>query len=301
VYTGVASQAEGGSLFGVNLSTAVARGSVVAVSANKGDIQWKAYTVPQLCTGGGVWGSNPVVDPSRNTVYVGTGDNYSHPQTGAASSKPGMTFQQCIVTDTEANCLSPDDHVDSILAPDMSTGAVKWSRRMVTWNQYYEPVNGYDDWNVDCIYGLSQCPSNPGPDYDFGSAPNEITYKDGHGKPQTIIGAGQKSGIYYALDPDTGATLWETQVGPGSSLGGMEWGSASDGQRIYVAISNLYGIPYAGGNAGSWSALDPATGAILWQTPDPNQSFDIGPMSASNGVAYASSMAGAPSVPTILR
>ena len=83
----------------------------------------------------------------------------------------------------------------------------------------------------------------PGPDYDFGSAPNEITYKDGHGKPQTIIGAGQKSGIYYALDPDTGATLWETQVGPGSSLGGMEWGSASDGQRIYVAIANCTASP----------------------------------------------------------
>jgi outer membrane protein assembly factor BamB len=47
--------------------------------------------------------------------------------------------------------------------------------------------------------------------------------------PKTIIGAGQKSGIYYALDPDTGALLWQTQVGPGSSLGGIEWGSASDG------------------------------------------------------------------------
>ena len=72
------------------------------------------------------------------------------------------------------------------------------------------------------------------------------------------------------FDPDTGALLWQTQVGPGSSLGGMEWGSASDGSSIYVAIANLYGIPYAGGNAGSWAALDPATGAILWQVPDPN-------------------------------
>lgn len=298
VYTGVASQAEGGSLFGVNLSTAVARGSVVAVSANKGVIQWKTYTVPSLYTGGGVWGSNPIVDASRQMVYVGTGDNYSHPQAGAPSSKAGVTFQQCILTDTEDDCLCPDDHVDSILALDMKTGAIKWSRRMVYWHQTYT-TDGSDDWNVDCIYHLSQCPSNPGPDYDFGSAPNEITYNDGNGRPHTIIGAGQKSGIYYALDPDTGSTLWETQVGPGSSLGGMEWGSASDGQRIYVAISNLYGIPYAGGNAGSWSALDPATGAIVWQTPDPNQSFDIGPMSVSNGVVYASSMTQVASAPTL--
>jgi polyvinyl alcohol dehydrogenase (cytochrome) len=310
VYTGVASQAEGGTLVGANLSTAVARGSVVAVAANTGQIQWKTYTVPSLYTGGGVWGSNPVIDPSRGMVYVGTGDNYSHPQAGAPSSKPGVTFQTCIQSDSEENCLSPDDHVDSIVALDMKTGAIKWARRMVTWNQPYVPYQGSDDWNVDCIYfgsqPGSQCPSAPaGPDYDFGSAPNEITYQTANG-PKTIIGAGQKSGIYYALDPDTGATLWQTQVGPGSSLGGMEWGSASDGQRIYVAISNLYGLPYCFPGAttpcppfntpstGSWSALDPATGAILWQTPDPNKTFDIGPMTVSNGVVYASSMAVTP-------
>ncbi len=298
VYTGVASQAEGASLFGVDLSTAVARGSVVAVSANKGVIQWKTYTVPTAYTGGGVWGSNPVVDPSRKMVYVGTGDNYSHPQAGASSSKAGMTFQQCIATDTEANCLSPDDHVDSILALDMSSGAIKWARRMVTWHQFYAQ-DGSDDWNVDCIYQLSQCPTNPGPDYDFGSAPNEITYKPAKGGPKTIIGAGQKSGIYYALDPDTGATLWQTQVGPGSSLGGMEWGSATDGKRIYVAISNYYGLPYAAGSAGSWAALDPATGAILWQTADPNGAVDIGPVSVANGVVYAGSLARSATAPNM--
>lgn len=298
VYTGVASQAEGGTLYGADLSTAVARGSVVAVSANKGAIQWKTYTVPALYTGGGVWGSSPVVDEDRRTVFVSTGDNYSHPQTGAPSSKPGLTFQQCIATDTEANCLSPDDHVDSVLALDMKTGAIKWSQRLVTWHQSYA-TDGSDDWNVDCIFALPQCPTNHGPDYDFGSAPNEITYKDSHGKPHTIIGAGQKSGIYYALDPDTGAPLWQTQVGPGSSLGGMEWGSASDGQRIYVAIVNMYGIPYAAGSAGSWAALDPATGAILWQVADPNGAIDLGPMAVSNGVVYASSLARSATAPNM--
>lgn len=305
VYTGVASTAEGASTYGVNLSNNyTARGSVVAVSEG-GAIQWKTYTVPYGYIGGGVWGSNPVVDRSRNMVYIGTGDNYSHPHSDAPSSDPSMTFGQCIVNNTEANCLSPDDHVDSILALNMRTGAVKWSRKLVTWNQYYEPVNGYDDWNVDCLLGGTQCPTNPGPgpDYDFGSAPNEITYQTRHGQ-KTIIGAGQKSGIYYALDPDTGATLWQTQVGPGSALGGIEWGSASDGQRIYVAISDLFGIPYPNPstgpiNAGSWAALDPATGQILWQTADPNGAIDIGPMAVANGVVYGSSMAGAATAPTM--
>src|SRR5262249_54144750 len=134
---------------------------------------------------------------------------------------------------------------------------------------------------------------------DFGSAPNEITYQSATG-PKTIIGAGQKSGIYYALDPGTGQVLWKTQVGPGSALGGMEWGSASDGKRIYVAIANFYGIPYAAGNAGSFAALDPATGAILWRRADPNGAVDLGPLTVANGVLYAPSMGGGPGAPSML-
>jgi polyvinyl alcohol dehydrogenase (cytochrome) len=42
---------------------------------------------------------------------------------------------------------------------------------------------------------------------------------------------------------------------------------------------------------GSWAALDPATGKILWQTPDPGGSFDIGFVSTANGVVYAGSPA----------
>jgi polyvinyl alcohol dehydrogenase (cytochrome) len=266
-------------------------GSVVALNAVNGQIQWVTNTVPAGYSGGAVWGSNPVVDVARNTVYVGTGNNYSIPTDSA--------YTACINGGgTRAACQSPDNHADSILALDMTTGAIKWAKRMETWNQY-GVTDGSDFWNVDCFVTFTNCPDNAGPDYDFGSAPNEITYQTPGGS-KTIIGAGQKSGIYYALDPDTGAELWHTQVGPGSSLGGIEWGSASDGKHIYVAIANLYGIPYAYGSAGSWAALDPATGAILWQKADPNGSIDIGPMAVANGVVYAPSMAGAATAPTML-
>jgi polyvinyl alcohol dehydrogenase (cytochrome) len=261
-------------------------GSVVAVSAATGAKLWQTFTVPKYYSGGAVWGSNPVVDILRGTVFVGTGNNYSHPTDPA--------YISCVANGgTEANCLSPHDHADSIVALDMFTGTIKWATRLMNWNQ---PgiVNGSDDWNTACfIPPMTNCPKpTAGPDYDFGSAPNEITYLNQNGL-KTIIGAGQKSGIYYALDPDTGAVLWATQVGPGSSLGGMEWGSATDGKRIYVAIANLYGLSYGAtslGSAGSWAALDPATGKILWQTKDPNGAMDLGPMAVANGVVYASSM-----------
>ncbi|HKD05047.1 MAG TPA: PQQ-binding-like beta-propeller repeat protein [Bryobacteraceae bacterium] len=309
VYTGVASLAEGASAYGITISTNPGpRGSVVAVNAADGSIKWQRYTVPAGYTGGGVWGSNLVVDAARNTVYAGTGDNYTHPASSAESASYD-NFGDCVTANggvlatAEQVCLSPNDYVDSMLALDATTGAVKWAQRLVTWKQQ-GVTDGSDDWNVDCAFGGSQCPTPPtGPDYDFGSAPNEVTFNTVKG-PKTIIGAGQKSGIYYAMDPDTGALLWQTQVGPGSSLGGMEWGSASDGQRIYVSIANLNGISYPSPHqtwtAGSWAALDPGTGTILWQTADPNGAIDIGPLAVANGVVYAPSMAGAANAPTML-
>ncbi len=297
VYVGMTSNEEFAAAFPTYACCSV-RGSVVAVNAASGAVLWQTFTVPDGYSGGNVWGSNPVVDPARNTVFVGTGNNYSVPTAPA--------YVACIAAGgTRASCEAPDDYADSILALDMQTGAIKWATRLENWGQsQYGVMDGSDFWNTSCggYFGPPvNCPPSPGPDYDFGSAPNEITYQTGS-TTKTIIGAGQKSGIYYALDPDTGAVLWHTQVGPGSSLGGMEWGSASDGLNIYVAIGNLYGIPYAAGSAGSWAALNPATGAILWQTADPNGAVDLGPLAVADGVVYAPSMAAkslyVPSPPT---
>jgi polyvinyl alcohol dehydrogenase (cytochrome) len=286
VFEGVASTQEA-----VPGGTGPARGSVVALSAWNGTILWKTYTTPAGYTGAGVWGSNPVVDLLRGTVYVGTGDNYSAPTDPA--------YLACISAGgTAPNCQSPHNLSDSIIALDMFTGHVKWSQRMQTWNQ--EGVtSGSDFFNLSCLYGIPGCPSPAGPDFDFGSAPNEITYFTPRG-PKTIIGAGQKSGLYYAFDPDTGRMLWQTQVGPGSALGGMEWGSATDGSRIYVAVANFYGIPWGGGSAGFFAALDPSTGSVLWKAADPNGSIDLGPLAVSNGVVYAPSMGGTATAPNML-
>jgi polyvinyl alcohol dehydrogenase (cytochrome) len=65
----------------------------------------------------------------------------------------------------------------------------------------------------------------------------------GH-RPEQLLGIGQKSGFYWAIDPSTGKVVWSTQIGPGSFAGGMEWGSATDGQRVYVAESDFAGTPY---------------------------------------------------------
>ena len=52
--------------------------------------------------------------------------------------------------------------------------------------------------------------------------------------------AGQKSGVVHALDPDhDGALLWQTRVGKGGKLGGVQWGLAADDRQAVRADPNL--------------------------------------------------------------
>src|SRR6202012_3304569 len=104
--------------------------------------------------------------------------------------------------------------------------------------------------------------------------------------------------IYWAFDPETGAMKWQTMVGPAGTSGGIEWGTATDAIRIYVANSNSSATKHTlpSGQTitwGWWSAVDPSTGSILWETADPTSgSFDTGSVSAANGVMYAGSPSG---------
>ncbi len=141
-------------------------------------------------------------------------------------------------------------------------------------------------------------PQPVGLDFDFGAGPNLFTTTSPvTGRPEQLLGVGQKSGVYWAVDPATGKVAWQTRVGPA----GIEYGTATDGRRIYVAEADFDNSPctlggsgpYAGKivTGGSWAALDPATGKILWQTPDPQGAVDTSFVSTANGVVYAGSMA----------
>ena len=257
------------------------RGSMVALDAKNGAILWKTFDMPDnggqtdQYSGGAVW-QPPAIDPKRGTLYIGTGNNYTAPaevercQNASANPSP--------------NCAAPDDFFDTALALDLKTGQIKWSKRL----------QGSDTWTVACLTSGRQnpnCPVPSSPDFDLGgSGPNLVG---------NIVGFGQKSGIYWALNPDNGNIVWSTPVGPGASLGGIEWGTATDGKRIYVAIANSDLRPYTlvpSGQQitwGAWSALDVATGKIIWQTADPTPgAIDRGSVSVANGVIYVGSNSG---------
>jgi polyvinyl alcohol dehydrogenase (cytochrome) len=283
VYVGVSSQEEAISL-DPSYTCCSFRGSMLALDLKTGVILWQTYLAPPGYSGNAVWGSSPAIDKKRGQLYIATGNNYSVPQSvldcvAAAGEDPVL----------KAACLPADDYFDSIMALDLETGAIRWDTRAIP----------FDAWTVDCIpfFGDGHnCPDPAGPDYDFGQAPALFSVKDGgRGKPHDVVGAGQKSGQYWELNPDTGAVIWVTQAGPGGTAGGLQWGSAVDGKRVYTANANSNLIPWTLPNGtvttdGVWSGLDAATGQVLWQLSPPHGGATSGPVTTANGVVFGCSL-----------
>src|SRR5216684_6675491 len=200
------------------------RGSIVALDEKSGAMLWKTFDMPDNggqpggYSGGAIW-QPPAIDPKRGTLFIGTGNNYTAP----------ADVEACQNETPTANCAAADDFFDTALALDLKTGQIKWAKGL----------QDFDTFTDACLTSSvpnPNCPVPSSPDFDFGgSGPNLIG---------NIVGFGQKSGRYWAFNPDNGNPLWVTQVGPGSNLGGIEWGTANDGKHIYAAISNNDHLAY---------------------------------------------------------
>ncbi|APP83084.1 PQQ-binding-like beta-propeller repeat protein [Xanthomonas hortorum pv. vitians] len=282
------------------------RGSVVALDLNTGKKVWQFYNAPEGYTGASTWGQ-VAIDPIARRLYFGTGNNYNIPQSvGNCVSNARSYRGSALTVQDELDCMAPDNYVDSVISLNLDTGKLVWANR----------AQGYDAWNLSCIVAPTNglCPNTQatnltGPDYDFGGAGVQLFTVWRDGKPQQLIGAGQKSGIYWAFDAKTGAKVWSTQVGPGGTTGGVEWGTAFDPYKsqVYVAINNSSNASYTLGpanterhNGGSWAALDAATGKIKWQVKVPGinrvnptvPAGGQGSLTVSPNLLYAGSMAG---------
>ena len=214
------------------------RGSVIALDASNGNQLWRTYTIgetpkPTIKNKAGtqLYGpsgasvwSSPTIDVARKTIYIGTGDSYSEP---AAPTS------------------------DAIMALDLDTGAIKWVSQLTAG----------DAWNLACGgIDAANCPASNGPDFDFGSPPMLVTLPTG--ERRLIVG--QKSGVVHGLDANTGKVLWSTRIGKGGMLGGVEWGSATDGRQAYVALSDQSFKRTGGPVVIGMTTLDPVIGGGLF-------------------------------------
>ena len=264
------------------------RGALVALDARTGRIVWQAFGLPDNLGApdqfaGAAIIAPPAVDRAAGLVYVTFGNLYTQPAsvTACLAAAP-FGFREA--------CIPPGADFKSLVAFDLRTGERRWSYR----------VQGPDPWDHACgglPPSVTWCaPQADLVSWDFGgSGPNVFRTRIA-GRQRHVVGVGEKSGVYVLLDAHTGEFVWNTLVGPGSDQGGMEWGTATDSERVYVAIGNQNHVPYrlVSGEAaagGSWAALDAETGQILWQTADPQGALDLAPVTVANGVVYASSMA----------
>jgi polyvinyl alcohol dehydrogenase (cytochrome) len=211
------------------------RGSVSALRVRDGSLVWKTYLVdaPQktgMNSAGSVQSgpsgapvwSAPTIDTKRGVLYVATGDNYSVPATPTS---------------------------DAVMALDLKSGRIVWTSQVLA----------NDAYTSACRSKGVNCPPPNGPDFDFGSS--AILVRAPNGKE--ILVAGQKSGLVYAFDPDAkGKILWQTRVGQGGLNGGVQWGMATDGQKVYAAVSDVHAVMNTTGPVGG-ATFDPVQGGGL--------------------------------------
>jgi polyvinyl alcohol dehydrogenase (cytochrome) len=211
------------------------RGSITALRLRDGSEAWKTFTVPRRGevngktsvgtptigpSGVGVWAS-PTIDMRRGRMYITTGNNYSTP---------------------------PTDTSDAVMALDLNTGAIVWTRQALA----------NDVYNSACASSPTRgpsCPEENGPDHDFGSPALLVRTAGG----RELLLAGQKSGVVWAFDPDkNGEVVWQTRVGKGGINGGVQWGMASDGELVFAQTSDA-----AITRTATARVLDPKTGGGL--------------------------------------
>jgi polyvinyl alcohol dehydrogenase (cytochrome) len=242
-----------------------ATATVHALDAASGSLRWKTKIDKQ--TNASIW-SSPVV--AGDAVYVGVASvaketgfrgnvvaldaakgrqrwkTYSVPEGadgGGVFAVPAIDLDRGLLYAGTQNAYSPNPapygNPTSVLALDLATGDERWV--------FNAPPGGG--------------PTAPTDDVGFSASPNLFSARF-FGTQRELVGIGQKSGLYWVLDRDTGEFLWRTQVSPAGPLGGMEGTSAVSGSRIVVPATN-WPDP-AGPAAGLVSALDTATGKILW-------------------------------------
>jgi polyvinyl alcohol dehydrogenase (cytochrome) len=215
-------------------------GAVFALDAMTGRVIWAAQTMrdarPVRDRGDGkmLWGpsgapiwTSPSIDSKRGLLYVGTGE---------ATSEPA------------------EPTTDAILGIELASGAIRWHFQATPDDIFLTGCMGRRD-GLNCPkYGVFL-------DADFGASV-VLAHRPG----RDILLAGQKSSTLYALDPDTGKPIWSRNFGPGSIAGGIHWGLAYDGTRVFAPVSVLPGRDGqpGPGQVAAVHAVNVDTGTVEW-------------------------------------
>jgi polyvinyl alcohol dehydrogenase (cytochrome) len=181
------------------------------------------------------------------------------PLGGAVTSSPAIDVGKGAVYVSVGDCVGSGatGFAESLVALDADTGALQW--------------------------GFTPIPAGDLQDLDFVASPNVFTAPEGM-VTEPLIGAGNKNGIYYAVDQDTGALVWQQPLVAGGFLGGF---NASTG----VAFGNVYAGTFTG--PPFISAFGTTNGTVAWQCPSAECNvFSFGPPGIAAGAVFIGDSAG---------
>jgi polyvinyl alcohol dehydrogenase (cytochrome) len=236
------------------------RGSLNALDAASGDVLWRAFMVPEPKPAGTNTAGVKLWGPSGVGIW----------------SAPTIDVKRHLVYAATGNTYSApvQPTADAIVALDPASGAMKWVRQFTAGDVF------------GCRAGAPNCGEKAGPDFDIGTPAMLATLPDG----RDVIVVAQKSGMAFAIDPDReGATIWQYRAGEGSIWGGIQWGAAVDGERVYLPVSDIR-TPKPGG----LHAVTLATGERAWYLPPP-------PLKCGSGRGCSAALISAPTlVPGVL-
>lgn len=218
-------------------------GAVAALDGESGESVWLAHTMPDAKPirdrgdGQMIWGpsgapvwTSPAIDEKRGVLYVGTGE---------ATSEPAH------------------QNTDAILAIDLEDGEIRWTFQATANDIFLAGCRRRGERSPNCPpeYSVER-------DVDFGASVIIAEQPDG----SDLLLAGQKSSDVWALDPDNqGQVVWHWNNGVGTANGGVHWGMAYDGERVFAPISDP-GRPRPGfvPQPGLY-ALNAASGELIWE------------------------------------
>jgi polyvinyl alcohol dehydrogenase (cytochrome) len=192
---------------------------------------------------------------------------------------------------------------------DGETGGTIWTKPVVdagrnavfvtTGNRAYDSNRNHQpygeamlslDATTLAVKGVWSLPlSEPTPDADWGTAP--LLFPDGLG--HDLVSAANKNGMLYAFNRDnvSAGPVWSRRIADGAvgedpAAGGAYSNGLYDLKSVYYAG----GATTIGGRkvTGSIRALNPANGAVKWETELPGKPF--GQLAYANGMIVVSSL-----------